>query len=298
MKLAILSDIHANHPALLAVADHLARWRPDVTIVNGDTVNRGPRPLECLRLVQSMAAERGWIVLRGNHEDFVISRADATEPEGHPVYEAYRMAMWTYRRLGGDVAGLRAMPGRHEVAAPDGSRLRAVHASMRSNRDGIYPYTPDGELAAQIAPAPAVFIASHTHRPLVRQLNGTLVVNTGAVGLPFDGDRRAAYARVTWRKGAWKAEIVRVAYDRARADRDFEATGFLEGGGPIAGLVRHELATARSQLHRWVEGYMRDVEAGRIGMAEAVRRVWEEIGREGEALAGRSSEGDCPVAPR
>jgi predicted phosphodiesterase len=278
MRIAILSDIHGNYPALQAVSAHLARWRPDVTVVNGDTVNRGPRPLECLRYVQAMEAEAGWIVLRGNHEDYVISRAEATEPPGHPLYESYRMAMWTYQQLGGDVADLRRMPDHHEVTAPDGSILRAVHASMRSNRDGIYTTTPDDQLAVQIAPAPAVFVTSHTHRPLQRRLNGTLVVNTGAVGLPFDGDRRAAYARVTWRRGEWRAEIVRLSYNHAQADRDFEASGCLEGGGPLIELVRHELATARPHLHVWAEKYLPAVESGEISMAESVRRVWEEIG--------------------
>lgn len=281
MRIAILSDIHGSYPALQAVSEHLARWRPDVTIVNGDTVNRGPRPLECLRFVQAREADAGWIVLRGNHEDYVISRAEAAEPPGHPLYESYRMAMWTYRQLGSDVTALRRMPGQHEVAAPDGSRLRAVHASMRSNRDGIYPATPDDQLAAQIAPAPAVFVTSHTHRPLQRRLNGTLVVNTGAVGLPFDGDRRAAYARVTWRRGEWRAEIVRLAYDRTQADRDFEASGCLEGGGPLIELVRHELATAQPYLHRWAEAHLAAVESGQISMAESVRLMWDEIEQEG-----------------
>ena len=52
MKLAVLADIHANWPALQAVTEHLEAWQPDQVIVDGDTVNRGPRPAECLRFVQ------------------------------------------------------------------------------------------------------------------------------------------------------------------------------------------------------------------------------------------------------
>lgn len=281
MKVAILSDIHANYPALLTVAEHIETWQPDVVIVNGDTVNRGPRPRECLQFVQQKEASQGWVLLKGNHEDYVISQADVTAPEGDPRYESYRMAMWTYLQLNGNVADLIRMPGQYEVIAPDGSVLRAVHASMRNNRDGIYTFTTDEELAEQIAPSPAVFITSHTHRPLQRRLNGTVVANSGSVGLPFDGDWRAAYAQATWHKGQWHTEIIRLAYDREQADRDIEETGYLQGGGPLIELVRHELATARSQIHRWAEKYAEPVLQGQLTMAESVRLVWDEIEQEG-----------------
>ncbi|MBP8000781.1 MAG: metallophosphoesterase [Chloroflexi bacterium] len=284
MKIAVLSDIHGNYPALQTVSEHIEKWQPDLVIVNGDTVNRGPRPRECLQYVQEKEASQGWVILKGNHEDYVISRESITAPEGDPVYESFRMAMWTYLQLNGNVADLIRMPEQYNFTAPDGSSLRAVHASMRSNRDGIYTFTTDEELAQQIAPAPAIFITSHTHRPLQRRLNGTLVVNTGAVGLPFDGDWRAAYAQITWHKGMWQSELMRLEYDRAQADRDFEATGYLEGGGPLIQLVRHELATARSQVHRWAEKYTNTVLSGQMSMAESVRLVWDEIEREGDDM--------------
>lgn len=281
MKIAVLSDIHANYPALLTVSEHIEKWQPDLVIVNGDTVNRGPRPRECLQFVQEKEANQGWIVLKGNHEEYVIAMASITAPPGDPLYESYRMAMWTYHQLNGNVTGLTRLLEQHEAIAPDGSALRAVHASMRNNRDGIYTFTTDEELALQIAPAPAVFVTSHTHRPLQRRLNGTQVINSGAVGLPFDGDWRAAYAQATWQKGAWHTDIIRLEYDRAQADRDIVESGYLEGGGPLIELVRHELATARSQIHRWAEKYSQPVLKGQMTMAETVRLVWDEIEREG-----------------
>ncbi|HLB49171.1 MAG TPA: metallophosphoesterase [Anaerolineales bacterium] len=60
MKIAILADIHANIVALQTVADHIGQWRPDAVIVAGDVVNRGPRPLGCLRFVQEKQRAKGW----------------------------------------------------------------------------------------------------------------------------------------------------------------------------------------------------------------------------------------------
>ena len=79
MKLAVIADIHANLAALETVVDHLTAWRPDAVVVAGDVLNRGPRPLECLRFVQERARSEGWLTLLGNHEEYVIaqSRPDA-----------------------------------------------------------------------------------------------------------------------------------------------------------------------------------------------------------------------------
>ena len=52
MKLAVLSDIHGNWPGLMVVADHIERWQPDLVIVNGDVINRGPNSAACWDFVQ------------------------------------------------------------------------------------------------------------------------------------------------------------------------------------------------------------------------------------------------------
>ncbi len=69
VKIAVLSDIHGNLPALEAVTEHLAAWRPDRVVVNGDTVNRGPFSLATWQFVQAQLA---WQLLKGIHEEYVI----------------------------------------------------------------------------------------------------------------------------------------------------------------------------------------------------------------------------------
>jgi hypothetical protein len=155
---------------------------------------------------------------------------------------------------------------------PDSAEARVVHASMRGTRDGIFIETPDDVLRQQITPAPKLFVVGHTHKPLARSIDETLVINVGAVGLPFDLDPRACYAQLTWQANRWTAEIVRVEYDRARADRDFDETGFVEQAGPVALLIRDELAQARSNLFEWTRDYEAAVIAGHLTMAESVNR--------------------------
>jgi hypothetical protein len=144
---------------------------------------------------------------------------------------------------------------------------------MRNNRDGIYPMTLDDQLREQIAPAPAVFVTGHTHRPLMRRLDNTLVVNIGSVGSSFDGDRRAAYGQFTCRGGCWAAEIVRLDYDYDQIERDYVQSGFLEEGGALAQLMLVELRKARGLIHRWASEYEESVLSGRVTLEESVRMV-------------------------
>jgi len=273
MKLAVLADIHGNLPALQTVAEHIKRWRPDAVVMAGDVVNRGPRPVECWRFVQEKVKAQGWQLVRGNHEEYVASQANNPNPPGSPEFEIARSSYWTYHKFNGEVSALNALPFSLNLFAPDGSEVRVAHASMRGSRDGIYPSTPDPELIQQVgAPPPALFVVGHTHRPLTRQVNGTQVVNVGSVGLPFDGDPRASYARFVWQDGGWQAEIIRLGYDRAQAERDFFDTGFYDESGALTKLMVVELRNAQSQIGEWTVAYQAQVVAGEMGLEESVER--------------------------
>jgi hypothetical protein len=100
-------------------------------------------------------------------------------------------------------------------------------------------------------------------------------VNAGSAGLPFDGDPRPAYARLTLNRDGWQAEIVRVAYDHQAAIRDFYDSGFMVGAGPLARLVLIELSEARSQLFQWAALYQDRALRGEISMEDSVREFLE-----------------------
>ncbi len=273
MKLVILGDIHGNFAALQTVTAHVERWQPDVVVVAGDIVNRGPLPLQCLQFVQSKQTD-GWLTVRGNHEDYVIKYAHPDTPTSGPEFEIFRSAYWTYCRLNGDVSALKAMPFQVNLTAPDGTEIRVVHASMRSNGDGIFIKTTDDKLRQKIQlpnqPAPPLFCTAHTHWPFIRSIDDTLVVNSGAVGLPFDGDHRASYAQIVWQGGQWQAKIIRLDYDRQQTEQDFYESGYLDEGGPLIRLILDEFHIARPHLYNWTQQYHAPTVAGEISLEEAV----------------------------
>jgi predicted phosphodiesterase len=276
MKLAVLADIHSNLPALERVIDHVEQWQPDRVIVAGDIVNRGPRPVECLQLILDRQRRAGWQTVLGNHEQYVMEHAQPDAPRSGPRFEIQRISYWTYQQLRGDVSALAAMPLHVELPALNGSGpVEVYHASIRGTRDGIFTRSSDERLRRQIDPQASVFVVGHTHVPLVRQIDQTLIVNCGSVGLPFDGDPRAAYAQIVGAAGQWSAAIVRLEYDRDRADRDFELSGFIDEAGPIARLVRDELRHAHSDLFEWTNRYQERVVNGTLLIDAAVDQFLE-----------------------
>jgi predicted phosphodiesterase len=270
MKLAVLADIHSNWFALQAVAAHLEAWKADQVIVAGDIVNRGPRPRECLEFVLEKEKTCGWLTVRGNHEDYVINLGQPETPLTGAEFEVHRGSYWTFVQLHENVSPLQAMPFQQSIFTPDGGEARIVHASMRGNRDGIFPKMDAGALRERVDPAPALICVGHTHLPFIRRQEQTLIVNAGSAGLPFDGDRRPAYAQLTYRKGEWTAEVVRLEYDYPAAEKDLIDSGFMDEAGALAGLVQIELSQARSLLFQWAHHYQARALAGEITMEESV----------------------------
>ena len=289
MKIAVLGDVHANWVALQAVAADIDAWRPDMVFALGDIVNRGPRPVECLRFIIQREREAGWRTVRGNHEDYVISVGAPDVPREGPVFAITQHSHWTRALIEHDLGAIHAWPfarhvrlqaeSHHSQGRPRGGQtVQLVHASLAGNRAGIYVRSSDSEVAALAArPQPNVLVCGHTHRAMCRQVDDMLVVNTGSAGLPFDRDWHPSYARLTLRRGRWDVKLTRLAYDREAAARDFELSGCLSDGGPLVPLMVAELWAARSHIAEWQRTWEEAVLTGAISAEASVARYLENV---------------------
>lgn len=181
--LALLYDIHGNLPAIEAVLADAGDQGARRYLVGGDVALFGPWPRETVARLQELAPAT-WI--RGNGERWTA------DPDSAP--EGARGATAAARRALGDalVQELAALP---ESAVVD-ARTRAWHGSPVSDVRSFAP-TPgedEAELLAGVTEPRLIF--GHTHLPFRRTsaVPGIELVNPGSVGMPFDGDHRAAYA--------------------------------------------------------------------------------------------------------
>lgn len=279
MKIAVLSDIHGNLPALEVVMAHIDQQRPDLVVVNGDVVNRGPQPAACWQLIRERIRHEGWLMTRGNHEEYVAAWANPRPEMKVAEQELFRSSRWTYNQLRGKVKAFGRLPDQISLVAPDNGEIRITHASMLGNSNGFMPWHTDEQIRPKMAPPPAVFVTGHTHRFFKRQVDDTLLVNAGSVGCPLDGDNRTGYAEMIWRNSAWQANLIRLPYDRDETYHQFVESGFLDEAGPSGLLMYLEWLDALPHMPSWWRSYSDDVHAGKISAQDAVAAYLDSIGR-------------------
>ena len=216
VRYLVMSDIHANLPALEAVlADALPY---DEVWFLGDLVGYGPDPNECIERVRELPCTS----LAGNHDWAVLGRLDLNSfnRDARAAYTWTREELTTESR-----EYLSDLPSRAE---PDGVTI--VHASPR---EPIWEYVLDTHVALANFDhfSTALCLLGHSHIPLLFVLDddgqrcavalpedrdpvvldsSRVILNPGSVGQPRDGDPRASYAILDTDEATW--ELHRVEY--------------------------------------------------------------------------------------
>lgn len=204
-RLALFGDIHANHPALMAVLNAIDAAGITAGACTGDVVMRGRWPGECIDELRA----RGWPCTRGNTDHKVATRPPRAPDD--PKAQRPGSRSWTSARLNAEqVAYLGALPlvVRLDV---DGVRVAVMHGSPSDPRAAVTPESDDRELIELGERADAdVIVMGHVHRPMIRRVADRLFVNPGAVGEAFAGDRRPRWAWLEADNGRATVHLERV----------------------------------------------------------------------------------------
>lgn len=199
--LAVLYDIHGNLPALEAVLTDAQARGADRYLLGGDYASLGAWPVETLERLRKLPTVAR---LRGNWERWQANPEDMPEI---PFNQA--ACRWVREQIGAAAGELGALP---ETTTVDGTFF--CHASPRSDMRSFFPEPADDEAELLTGVSEKRLVFGHTHLQFERlSAGGIELVNPGSVGLPFDGDTRAAYAVIDGER----LELRRVEYDYERA---------------------------------------------------------------------------------
>lgn len=238
MRIAILSDIHGNLTALEAVIADLRQTAPDLILHGGDLADSGSSAVEVLDRIRGL----NWPGVLGNTDEILF------RPESLEIFASQSKApasIWAMIRevaastraaLGPDrLAWLSQLPMR-QIHAP----IALVHATPESCWQVPSPNATDAELQSIYSPlAQPIVIHGHTHIPSIREIPGLTLINSGSIGLPYDGDPRASYALID----GTTASIRRVEYDIER-----ELKALQSSRNPGANWTAKMLQSASPQL--------------------------------------------------
>lgn len=223
MRIAVVSDIHGNLPALEAVFERVDQLKAGAIICLGDTVGYGPFPQQCLDMVR----RRCTVVLQGNHDSGLVGDTSIEDFNHYGV----QAILWTREQV--DAEGqeyLKHLPFVHEEgdatfvhaspAAPE--RWRYV-LSLRAAHENFQAFTT------------RVCFIGHSHVPVVIPEEGNIneyrpghrhLINVGSVGQPRDGNPYASFG--VYDQDADLFDLVRVPYDIAKTARAIRDAGLPE----------------------------------------------------------------------
>lgn len=191
--LAILSDIHGNYPALMAVLRRIDELGCDRIVSLGDVAGYYAQPNECIEELRARNAPG----LMGNHDHYLLTGAAC--PRSRSANDCL-----TFQRRVVKPANLEWL-----AQCPKALRtgeLNMVHAGWK---DALEEYLPNPEETYFRGLPGTIFLSGHTHVPMIREFGHGIYANPGSVGQPRDGDARAAFAV----ENGDRITIERVAYD-------------------------------------------------------------------------------------
>lgn len=192
MELGLISDVHANQPALEAVLTDM----PDVDQIYhcGDIVGYNPFPH---RVLETFASEE-IITIQGNHDRKISTDLDSMgtlkisesgdDTEFQPGELVRAAGVWTSKQLDAEEREyLATLPAERTIE--DGT-VKLVHGKPGDQDGRLYPEEYGLDLFAD----ESILVHGHTHIQHAEYFDERLLVNPGSVGQPRDGDPRAAYA--------------------------------------------------------------------------------------------------------
>jgi predicted phosphodiesterase len=250
MRYALISDVHANLPALDAVlADIASRPEVDVTYHLGDLVGYAPWPNETVQRILTA----GIAGVAGNYDSTVgldYKHCGCKYEDPRQAELAHQSFEWTKEHVSPEVKRvLASLPFRIDLRPlgghVSGPTVILVHGAPTLNTLYLTADRPDTFLSrmAELAGAKAgdVICFGHTHLPWHRVVDGIHFVNTGSVGRPKDGDWRAGYVVLEVGDSGVKFDLVRVEYDVATTVQAIRASelpddfaDYLLAGGKLA----------------------------------------------------------------
>ena len=214
MKILLISDIHANFPALKAVEQFFSGESFSAIINAGDSTVYGPFPNEIMDWLQSRKA----LSILGNTDKKVLKVLAGKSFKKPSRHEKRIMYIWTAEQLDTrNAAYLQSLPAsllpaRGFPLDPQ-MQIGIYHGSPLDDDEFLFPGTPQDRFCVLEKHTPArIIISGHSHTPFYRTAGTAHFINPGSIGRMFDGDPSASCAVLTLTSGAIEVRHFRIAY--------------------------------------------------------------------------------------
>lgn len=220
MKIALISDIHANIIALKEVLKNIKTKNVDRVYCLGDLVGYAPFPNEVIELIK----ELGIPTVQGNYDKKIaeyVSLSGSDYKNLKTLDKGVSAFLWSQENTTKENRDwLKGLPEQIEFEVGD-KKVLLVHGSPRRNNEYLYEDSEELEEIADIINAD-VMVCGHTHKPFHKVVKGIHMINAGSSGKPKHGRPNATYMILNILENDIDTELIEVDYDYEKAAKTIE----------------------------------------------------------------------------
>ncbi len=232
MRIAVISDIHANATAFEAVIKDIRQTSVDQIICLGDITTLGPQPRTCLQMVQDLGCK----CIMGNHDAFMV------DPQLIHTYtdvpKILDLVAWARNELSPeDLDFINGFNTSLNIRPDESCDWLFCHGTPTSHMADLLSFTPPKDMDTILQGHGVELMAcGHTHIQMMRQHKGVMIVNPGSIGLPFKeyvaGCRpeimlHAEYAVIEKKNNQIDLSLKRIPYDQKTFQNTIDNCGGL-----------------------------------------------------------------------
>lgn len=275
MRVAVISDIHANYKALEAFLAYIEERPVDAVIALGDYVTDSPYPERTMQLLYGMMEKYPCHLIRGNREEYLLDNAKI--PQGwhicSPNGALYYTSLHVTRE---DLEFFDSLPSTDRVQLGDCPELTICHGAPGEIRGNFIFQKELKDKVMRELPT-KYLLGGHSHRQEACEMYGKLYVNPGSLGLAMaDKGGHAEFAILEGDVNGWKPQLISIPYDLEGFLKDFAESGLEEYGMVLTRAVKKMLCTGRNYFYEAV------CEACKISgkpLPETNEDVWQQVAK-------------------
>lgn len=286
MKVAILSDIHANQIALCTCLNYLKKRKENgqepvaATILLGDYISDCPYPQRTMEQLYewSLCCPCYWI--RGNREEYLLAYQDSLQKNWEESSSTGSL-LYTYNNLSRkELDFFRSLPITDVIQLDGCEPFRICHGSPKVAGEVLFPDSENTRKHLNEIKE-TYLLSGHTHTQCEFLYRGKTLWNPGALGIPFGVKGNTIFSILTAKSGGWDCEWITIPYDIEAELKQFEESGLNQMAKIYALVTRLSLITGKNVLQETVTLAKRLAEQeGRTPMNfNLPEKYWEEAAR-------------------
>ena len=243
MKIAVFSDIHANHTAFETCLDYALSQHIHTFIFLGDYSGEFPYPQKTMELLYSLKEKYTCFFIRGNKEDYWLNRKYDNHCEWKEGNLTVGALLYSYvHQTDKDLDFFENLSPCREISFQDAPPLLICHGSPNKNTEKMLSQK-ESTLQIMEHVSCEYILCGHTHMQYCIKHAGKTLLNPGAVGVPMHSGGKTQFMILSSHGTTWQHEFISLDYDKEKVLRELQQSGLYQMAPYWSQVTTHLILT-------------------------------------------------------